>query len=105
MTISLIASRNSITSALEGLALADVSRSGGDTWAKFIYPSPAPRQPGLPEFCQPAKGRWIWGSNEIIISFPKDFCEQKFDVVNLPTKLVQQSLLYCKATKGLRKDA
>jgi hypothetical protein len=76
MTISLIASRNSITSNLEGLAVADVSRSGGDTWAKFIYPVPAPRREGLPEFCQPAKGRWIWGSNEIIISFPKDFSRE-----------------------------
>ena len=76
MTVSLIASRNSITSALEGLAVADVSRSGGDTWAKFIYPSPAPRQPGLPEFCQPAKGRWIGGSDEVVISFPKDFPQE-----------------------------
>jgi hypothetical protein len=76
MTLSLIASRNCITSKLEGLAIADVSRSGGDTWAKFIYPAPAPRKEGLPEFCQPAKGRWIWGSNEIIISFPKDFSRE-----------------------------
>jgi len=73
MTISLIASRNCITSKLEGLAIADVSRSGSDIWAEFIYPAPAPRKEGLPEFCQPAKGRWIGGSADVVISFPKDF--------------------------------
>jgi hypothetical protein len=38
------------------------------------------------------------------VVFSQDYCKYKFDVVNLPTKLVKASLLYCKATNGIPKD-
>ena len=38
------------------------------------------------------------------VEFYADFCDHKFDVINLPTKLNKASLLYCKARSKIPKD-